>query len=313
MTLTIFTAPKPFTNPHIATIQRNALQSWLHLGPGVDVIMLGDEIGMAEVAAEYGIRHIREVALSSYGTPLISSIFELARKAIDNPLQAYINADILLLPDFVQTAVRVAEQAKNFLIIGQRWDMDIHELLDFSEGWEDRLRARIKAEGKLHRPVGSDYFIYPSNCFTKVPDFAVGRSMWDNWMIYHALKSKWATVDATGTVTIIHQNHDYSHLPGGLPHYRQPETKENIRLAGGRRRIMYISDANFQIVRGKLISPRLTWKRFLRLVETFPVLKIDSYFLAQILFIIYHPIKAYRKTRRWVIRNLRQLLKGGAC
>ena len=99
-------------------------------------------------------------------------------------------------------ARQVAEQAENFLIIGQRWDMDIRELLDFSEGWDDRLRARIKTEGKLHPPVGSDYFIYPSHCFTQVPDFAVGRSMWDNWMIYHALKSKWATVDATGAATV---------------------------------------------------------------------------------------------------------------
>ena len=309
MTLTIFTAPKPFTNPHVATIQRNALQSWLHLGSDVDVIMLGDEAGMPEVAAEYGVRHIREVAVSSYGTPLISSIFELARKATDNPLLAYVNADILVLPDFVQTAKQVAEQAGNFLIIGQRWDLDVSELLDFSPGWEERLQARGKSDGKLHVSRGSDYFIFPSYCFTQVPDFAVGRSMWDNWMIYYALKSKWATVDATGTATVIHQNHDYSHLPGGLPHYRQPETQNNIRLAGGKRRAMYISDANFQLVNGKLTSPPFTWQRLLRSIEVFPVLKMDSYFLAQVFFAIYHPARAFRKTRRWIKRQLRRLLK----
>ncbi len=30
--LTLFTAPKPFTNPHIALIQRNAFRSWQALG-----------------------------------------------------------------------------------------------------------------------------------------------------------------------------------------------------------------------------------------------------------------------------------------
>ena len=309
MTLTVFTAPKPFTDSHIDTIQRNALQSWLHLGPGVDVIMLGDEAGIPEVAAEYGVRHIREVACSNYGTPLISSIFELARKAIDNPLLAYINADILVLPDFVQTAKQVAERAETFLIIGQRWDLEVRELLDFSPSWEADLRARVKTDGKLHVPRGSDYFIFPSHCFTQVPDFAVGRSMWDNWMIYHALKSKWATVDATETATVIHQNHDYSHLPGGLPHYRQPETQNNIRLAGGKRRTMFISDATFQLVNGKIASPPFSWKRFLRSIEVYPVLKMDSYFLAQVLYAIYHPARAYRKTRRWIKRYLRQLLK----
>lgn len=309
MTLTIFTAPKPFTDPHISTIQRNALQSWLHLGAGIEVIMLGDETGMAEVADEYGIRHIRQVACSSYGTPLISSIFEMARKASDNPFLAYVNADILVLPDFVQTAKQVAAQAENFLIIGQRWDLDVHELLDFSPGWEEHLQARIISEGKLHVPRGSDYFIFPSHCYTQVPDFAVGRSMWDNWMIYHALKSQWVTVDATASATVIHQNHDYSHLPGGLPHYRQPETQNNIRLAGGRRRAMYISDANYHLVNGKLASPPFSWKRLLRSIETFPILKMNSYFLAQMLFTIYHPQRAFRKTRRWIKRRMRQLLK----
>ena len=46
--ITAFTAPKPFTNPHIATIQRNAIQSWIHLGSEVEVLLMGDEEGMAE-------------------------------------------------------------------------------------------------------------------------------------------------------------------------------------------------------------------------------------------------------------------------
>ena len=43
--ITIFTAPKPFTNPHIDLIQRNAIQSWLHLGDDVNVVMIGNEPG----------------------------------------------------------------------------------------------------------------------------------------------------------------------------------------------------------------------------------------------------------------------------
>ena len=53
--ITIFTAPKPFTNPHISLIQRNAILSWQHLGDDVNVVMIGDEPGMAEFAAETGI------------------------------------------------------------------------------------------------------------------------------------------------------------------------------------------------------------------------------------------------------------------
>ena len=51
--LTIFSAPKKFTDPHINIIQRNAIQSWQSLGPEVDVILVGEEDRMAEVADEY--------------------------------------------------------------------------------------------------------------------------------------------------------------------------------------------------------------------------------------------------------------------
>ncbi len=96
--LTLFTAPKPFTNPHVALIQRNALLSWMHLGSEVKVLMIGDEPGMAEFAAESGITQLPQVARNLQGTPLVSSIFKLARENSSSPMLAYVNADILLTP-----------------------------------------------------------------------------------------------------------------------------------------------------------------------------------------------------------------------
>ncbi len=75
MTLTIFTAPKPFVDPHIQVIQRNALKNWLALGDEVQVLVIGDEPGIAEVSSELGVRHIPGVKCNVQGTPLISSIF----------------------------------------------------------------------------------------------------------------------------------------------------------------------------------------------------------------------------------------------
>src|SRR5512144_1455865 len=100
--LTIFTAPKPFTDPHIATIQRNAIQSWCHLGSEVEVVLVGEETGLAENAAQFGLRHLPQVERNELGTPLVSSIFSLARQASNSPLLAYVNADVMLLPDFLQ-------------------------------------------------------------------------------------------------------------------------------------------------------------------------------------------------------------------
>jgi len=76
--ITLFSAPKPFTNPHIALIQRNAIKSWTLL-PDVEVILLGEESGLAEAARELSVKHLPHVKCNENGTPLISSMFQLAR------------------------------------------------------------------------------------------------------------------------------------------------------------------------------------------------------------------------------------------
>lgn len=295
--LTLFTAPKPFTNPHISTIQTNAIRSWLAL-PEVEVVLIGDEAGMAQVAAELGVRHIPQVRRNASGTPLISSMFELAAGVNDSPLLACVNADILLLPDFVSAARQALGLAERFLMVGQRWDLDVTEPLDFSAGWVERLQADLQQRGRLHGRTGSDYFIFPRACFTKIPDFAIGRAGWDNWMIYEARQRGWQVIDATKSIQIVHQNHDYSHFANKQPHYRQPETFENIRLAGGRRHIFNLIDTNARLVDGKLLPVKLTWQKIWREVEIFPLVRLHSDALGQVSYALFHPVRAYREWRK---------------
>ncbi|MEA5078567.1 MAG: hypothetical protein VB013_08355, partial [Anaerolineaceae bacterium] len=116
--LTLFTCPKPFTNSHIAIIQRNALQSWKNLGDGVEIVLLGEEEGLAEVSKELGMVHLPEIKRNDQNTPLVSSLFEEARKLNQSPLLAYVNADILLFPDFVESAQKLLAQTNKFLMVG---------------------------------------------------------------------------------------------------------------------------------------------------------------------------------------------------
>lgn len=267
--ITLFSAPKPFTDPHIATIQRNAIQSWALL-PDVDVLLIGDELGMAETAQELGAKHLPDVQCSSNGTPLISSMFQLARESSGSDLLCIVNTDMILMPDFVDAARRAHLQRDTFVLLSQRWDLDITQPLDFSNGWQDRLRSTVHREGSLHRPAGSDFFLFPLSSYLDVPDFAIGRAGWDNWMIYKARKENWPVIDCTPSLMIVHQNHDYRHLPGGKPHYEHPETNENVRLAGGQVNIRYtILDATHQLKDGKLVRPPFSSLRFWRSVELF--------------------------------------------
>jgi hypothetical protein len=251
-------------------IQHNAIKSWALL-PDVEVILLGNEAGLAEAAHELGVKHIPDVALNTNGTPLISSMFQLARENSDSDLLCIINADMILMPDFTEAARRSRLQRERFVLLSQRWDLDVTQPLEFTEGWQNRLSSMVHRQGRLHRPAGSDFFLFPLSCYTDIPSFTIGRAGWDNWMIYQARREKWTVIDCTPSVMIIHQNHDYSHLPGGKPHYEHPDTNENIRLAGGEANIRYtILDSTHQLAPGgKLVRPKLSYLRFMRGVELF--------------------------------------------
>lgn len=293
--ITLFSAPKPFINPHIATIQRNAIKSWTLL-PDVEVILLGEETGLAEAAHDLGVKHLPNVARNESGTPLISSMFQLARENSTSELLCIINADMLLLPDFVEAARQVSGLRKRFVSMSQRWDLDVTEPLDFSAGWDDRLRSMVHRQGSLHRPMGSDFFLFPRSAFADMPAFAIGRAGWDNWVIYKSRKERWATVDVTPSVMIVHQNHDYSHLPGGQPHYKHPETDVNIQLAGGREITRFtLLDVNCRLSDGKLISRQWNGQTLRRAIESYPLLMWDNYTLSARISALFRRFKSKKE------------------
>ena len=298
--ITLFSAPKPFTNPHIAMIQRNAIRSWALL-PEVEVVLLGEEVGLAEAARELGVQHIPHVERNVSGVPLISSMFKLAREHSSSDLLCIINADMVLMPDFVEAAKQALKLKDRFVLLSQRWDYDIAVPLDFSPGWESGLREAVRKQNQLHRPAGSDFFLFPKACYQDIPNFIIGRAGWDNWMIYKARKEGWAVIDCTPSVMIVHQNHDYSHLPGGKPHYEHPDTNENIRLAGGQANVRYtILDSTHRLMAGSLQRPQMTALRLTRKLELF--LRTVFFFLPETM------IENIARPKRWK-KRIRKLFK----
>lgn len=307
--LTVFTAPKPFgKNPHIDIIQRNCILACKNLGDDVELVIVGYEQGIADVAKEYGVKCYSDVRTTPQGTPLVSSIFDLARRANNSPLLSVINADNLIMSDYIEAGRRMLEVSQKFLMCGQRWDINIPEPLQFGKDWQVELRKRVLSEGKPLGVVGSDFFMFPRNCFVDMPDFAIGRSGWDNWMIYKARREGWMTVDFTEAVVVAHENHDYSHLPGGKPPYRLPETQNNIRLAGGKYHLFLVDDSNWKMnAKREIQRPKLTWKKFWREFEIFPLVKCHSDFFYKVTYFIVQPSKAFGDLKSWFVQLLRKL------
>ncbi len=242
--LTIFSCPKPFDG-HINIIQRNAIQSWVRHPLKPQVILMGDEKGVGEVARELGAEHVGGIQRNTYGTPLLSAIFETAGQQAKGQFQCYVNGDIILTHHLAAVLQRLSRSFDKFLGVVRRRELDIPTLLDFSSGlgWENDVERMYKEHGKLQDHTAIDCFIFPKGMVDHFPPLALGRPMWDNWFIYDTQRKRIPVVDLTPVLPIYHQNHDYAHLLGNT--WEGPEGDENRTIAGGYSHLYTIKDSDF--------------------------------------------------------------------
>jgi hypothetical protein len=277
--ITLFTIPKAFQG-HNNIIQLNAVRSWMSLRPRCEIIFLGNDAGTSDLAAELGISHYPDIDCNEYGTPLISSIFSQATKYSRTDTMCYINADIILLNDFLPSVRRVLR--KRFLIVGRRWDLDIDELINYNDpDWEKQLRERVRKNGVLHASSGIDYFCFPKGLYEDIPPFAIGRGSWDNWLLFRARQLKTPIIDATAAITAIHENHDYSHLKDGANHFTKGiEMKPNLEMAGGVNHLFSLDYAT-HLLTGQGVKTALTPRHIYYRLAALPVLHRHLSFLTR--------------------------------
>ena len=234
--ITLFSTPKAFVG-HINMIQRNAIRSWQRLHPDVEIILVGDDAGAAEVCAEFGIRHIPHVEKNRYGTKYLASIYDQVHNAARHRTLCHVNCDIVLMSDFTRAARAIIHSQERFVMGGRRWDVNVQQPLDFDQpDWEQNL-ARFARTTNRPRPFQwIDYFLFPRDLYYKqIPPFVVGRPGWDNWLLWYPLSLKLPLIDASQEVLAVHQNHDYGYHPEGEKGvWHGEEAQENYRLHQGK-------------------------------------------------------------------------------
>ncbi len=236
--ITLFAMPKAFRG-HINIIQRNAIKSWTLLQPCPEIILLGDDEGTPEIAKELGLKHIPHVERSEFGTPLVNSIFQIAEANSANDWLVYINADVILLNDFDEAMMPLKAgleklNIEKFLLFSQRMELDIKEPLAFDQtDWQTRVRHNLSERGVRDYKAAVEMFFFSRGLFTDIPPFAIGRTSWDNWLTWKAKDQDAAIIDATESITLIHQSHDYSHISGGWQGvWKGVEAQRNNSLMG---------------------------------------------------------------------------------
>lgn len=262
--LTIFTLPKAFEG-HIGAIQRNALQSWRNLDDDCEIIICGNEAGFRDVATEFGTGWIADVERSELGTPLLSSTFRRAEETARHDLLCYVNADIIFLPDWLEAVRRISFLEQRFLLVGENWDVDIGgELLPEQDGWEEAVRRRVTASGTVRGPYWIDFFVFRRGTLGPLPDFAVGRGAWDNWMIWRALTLRIPVIDVSPSALVIHQTHSYAHVREARgDSWEGPEGDANLRLSDYAKEFS-LEDATHRLDSGGLVRNRLSPRRRFR-------------------------------------------------
>jgi hypothetical protein len=253
--LTLFSIPKAFKG-HIGLIQRNALRSWTLLRPTPQIILFGDDAGVAEAAAEFGFRHVPNLAVSPFGTPLFSDMFAQAQRIAAHELLCHVNADIILTGSLFGAIENLKRQCGTFSMFCTPWNLSVEHEIEPGPDWEDQLRRWIKGAGQPPRPVGVDTFLFPRGFYDQIPPFAVGRMAQDNWLLYRACRAKLPAVDATRCVLSVHQAH------AGSTHYEKPainaEFRRNRQLAGWWAKSFVAEDLPYELMEdGRLRKKRI--------------------------------------------------------
>jgi len=202
MNFSIFGTPKPFDGV-TAIHQLNAIKSWtLHS----DDVLLFD--APKHIADRMGTRRIAGVRCNEAGLPYIDDMFWLAQILAEYDLMVYANADVIFGRGIEEALGRAADRFDRFLLVGQRYDVDLDEPLDFNALWQATLGRIITRRGVLHSVSGKDWFGFRRPLPIHLPPFVVGRPMWDNHMLQAHLRAGIPVIDATRVVVVAHPNHE---------------------------------------------------------------------------------------------------------
>jgi hypothetical protein len=256
--LSFFTTAKAFVG-HSNVIQRNALRSWKLQHPDVEVILFGDDEGAAEVCSDLGLKHEPFTERHESGTKYLNYIFNRAQQIARHDYLCFSNCDIILTSDFLMAFEKAKVWQERFLLVSQRWDLDITEPIDFARTeWAREVREMATVHGFRQDEYWIDFFLFPKGMYTDMPAMIVGHCYWDNWMIWRALSEGVPVLDVGRFLVPIHQNHGYNpkygrvkgvptdalsqwnlNVIGGDPHTRRIDAATHLMTRDGRiRRVL---------------------------------------------------------------------------
>eukprot|EP00727_Mastigamoeba_balamuthi_P012352 m51a1_g774 hypothetical protein (309) ;mRNA; r:584654-585654 len=238
--LTLLTTLKPSgAGTPTRAAQVAAVRSWCSLRR-TRVVILGTDEGVPEVAAASGCATVAAGALAyhpEYRMPMLDSAVRAAETLGSTAAVGITNADVVYLDDLVSAVEALITQSpagSPWLMVTRRWDWDVHNaptLLPPAPGWQKALRDDVAQTGKqvAESAWAIDTYVWSRGFWEglEVRPLMLGAPAWDNWLLHAATSAGRMTVDVSGVVVAVHQNHEYARQGARHTAIR----KENERIA----------------------------------------------------------------------------------
>ena len=113
-------------------------------------------------------------------------------------------------------------------------------------------------------------------------------------MIYAGRRAGFPVIDASEAITVVHQNHDYQHLPGGQPHYQLPESRENVKMAGGAETVFTLRDVTWKLDANGVRRKPLIEIDHLRWMESSLLCMVGPGKISRAIRMLFHPLEIWK-------------------
>lgn len=193
-------------------IQTNAITSRTQFIPTKNIVLFGDDQWTKEICEDLWITHHIPLQYNFDKVPYFSYLLQEMCMLYPDKIICYINSDIIITSNFIEFIENTEIPFENFMISWHRRNIEVKEFIDFSKkSRETVLHKKCETSGKKAN-TWDDFFIFPSFIFKDIPILPyIMRPFFDNFMIYICLRNKIPLIDATNSITTVHQKHDYNY------------------------------------------------------------------------------------------------------
>ncbi|KAK8792010.1 hypothetical protein WA158_005387 [Blastocystis sp. Blastoise] len=214
--LTIFTTVMPADDDPLRKLaQENSLRLLSKLND-TNVIVFTEYKYWIQFSKSLNLEVVQKIKKNSFGTPFLKGMYQDAFDLFESYFYGYVNADILFDNMLISSLYAVRNDIElhkikpKVLIVGQR--TNVQHTLDATDIYTVSLDpitfvTSMLLRGHRYWDSAIDYQIVTraTLSLSDIPDFVIGRSGYDIWLIQYAyLRKDIVLIDATNTVHCAH-------------------------------------------------------------------------------------------------------------